>query len=383
MSRLRHPIRQLKEPFGKAGLTVAILALVLALVGGAYAAGGLTKSQEKQVTKIAKKYAGKPGAAGPAGPQGPAGAAGANGKDGAAGAAGKDGTNGQPGTNGKSVTVAAATGIHCPEVGGVIVEVAGSNDPKDVCNGVDGPNGANATFEYLFNSATSGDPTSKKLALNNAAPGSATQLLISETNNEGAGVNIAAAIKKWVTGPGASGTLMIRKASTQSTYAEYSISANKDEGAFDALTVKFISGNGTFANEDPITVQYFASASPTLPPGGTETGTWALNATAAGEIEVPISFSIPIKEEIFEEEIHFQDETGFATNCPGSVSVPKAAAGHLCVYHRGTGLPAGITFNFVRGPSGGGVEATSAGAFLNFEVSGAATLVGSWAVGGV
>jgi hypothetical protein len=77
--------RSLKEPFGKAGLTVAILALVMALVGGAYAAGGLTKSQEKQVTKIAKKYAGKPGAAGAVGP---------------VGAAGKDGTNGTNGTNG-------------------------------------------------------------------------------------------------------------------------------------------------------------------------------------------------------------------------------------------------------------------------------------------
>ncbi len=89
--------RRLTEPFGKAGLTVAILALVMALVGGAYAAGGLTKSQEKQVTKIAKKYAGKPGAtgatgpAGGAGPAGPAGAAGKNGQNGAPGAPGPEG----------------------------------------------------------------------------------------------------------------------------------------------------------------------------------------------------------------------------------------------------------------------------------------------------
>jgi hypothetical protein len=102
MSRFKH---RLKEPFGKAGLTVAILALVMALVGGAYAAGGLTKSQEKQVTKIAKKYAGKPGATGPAGANG---TNGTNGKDGANGTNGKDGApgiQGPPGTTGFTKTL--------------------------------------------------------------------------------------------------------------------------------------------------------------------------------------------------------------------------------------------------------------------------------------
>jgi hypothetical protein len=35
MKRLRHPIHSITEPFGKAGLTVAICALVLGLIGGA------------------------------------------------------------------------------------------------------------------------------------------------------------------------------------------------------------------------------------------------------------------------------------------------------------------------------------------------------------
>ena len=84
--------KKLTEPFGKAGLTVAILALVLAMVGGAYAAGGLTKSQEKQVTKIAKKYAGKPGATGAAGANGTNGTNGTPGAPGKEGAAGKEGS---------------------------------------------------------------------------------------------------------------------------------------------------------------------------------------------------------------------------------------------------------------------------------------------------
>jgi hypothetical protein len=94
--RLRHPIRAIREPFGKAGLTVAICALVLAMVGGAYAAGALSGKQKKEVEKIAKKYAGKTGSAGSQGPAGPAGAKGDTGTN------GKDGTNG---TNGKEGTI--------------------------------------------------------------------------------------------------------------------------------------------------------------------------------------------------------------------------------------------------------------------------------------
>src|SRR3977135_3938804 len=84
---------RLKEPFGKAGLTVAICALVLAMVGGAYAAGALSGKQKKEVEKIAKKFAGKPGAAGLAGPVGANGTNGTAGKEGAPGAPGKDGVS--------------------------------------------------------------------------------------------------------------------------------------------------------------------------------------------------------------------------------------------------------------------------------------------------
>jgi hypothetical protein len=90
--RLRHPINSIREPFGKAGLIVACLALVFAMVGGAYAAGKLTSKQKKEVEKIAKKYAGRTGLAGSQGPAGPVGVKGDTGTD------GKDGTNG---TNGK------------------------------------------------------------------------------------------------------------------------------------------------------------------------------------------------------------------------------------------------------------------------------------------
>lgn len=107
MKLLKHPVRSIREPFGTAGLIVAILALVLATTGAAFAAkGALTGKQKKEVTKIAKKFAGKPGATGatgpvgPAGPKGDTGVAGANGTNGATGPAGPQGAQGPAGPQG-------------------------------------------------------------------------------------------------------------------------------------------------------------------------------------------------------------------------------------------------------------------------------------------
>jgi hypothetical protein len=145
MSRLRHPVRAIREPFGTAGLIIACVALIAALAGGAYAAsGGLSAKQKKEVKKIAKQFAGKPGApgaAGPAGAKGDAGAAGATGKD------GTSGTNGTNGTNGVSPTGTAFTGEQngCKEGG---VKFVGANTTV-ACNGVKGQNGQSGFTETL------------------------------------------------------------------------------------------------------------------------------------------------------------------------------------------------------------------------------------------
>lgn len=94
-------IHRMHKQLGSAGLVIAVLALIIALAGTALAAKRVfTKQQEKQIVKIAKKYAGKDGAPGATGPQGLAGPAGAKGDTGAPGPEGPAGEPGEPGPEG-------------------------------------------------------------------------------------------------------------------------------------------------------------------------------------------------------------------------------------------------------------------------------------------
>jgi len=93
-------LSRIHSKLGTAGLVVAVIALVAALTGAAFAAGGLTKKQEKRVIAIAKKYAGKQGPVGPQGPQGAKGDAGAKGDTGPKGEKGAKGDPGDPWTAG-------------------------------------------------------------------------------------------------------------------------------------------------------------------------------------------------------------------------------------------------------------------------------------------
>lgn len=96
-------MKRITEPFGKAGLMVAVVALVAAMVGGAYAANHARHHKKSKVI-ITKLNQIKPNVQkqlqGKAGPAGPTGASGANGKDGAAGAQGPKGDTGATGAEG-------------------------------------------------------------------------------------------------------------------------------------------------------------------------------------------------------------------------------------------------------------------------------------------
>jgi hypothetical protein len=117
------------------GLTVAVIALIFALAGGAFAAsGGLSGKQKKETEKIAKKFAGKPGPAGKAGANGATGPAGSQGSPGAKGDKGDAGLQGPPG---KSVEVKAiaAGGSECEERNGALVKEKGASTGVEVCEG--------------------------------------------------------------------------------------------------------------------------------------------------------------------------------------------------------------------------------------------------------
>jgi hypothetical protein len=121
-------IKRIREPFGTAGLLVAIVALVFALAGGAYAANniGASTSKAKQGKQGKPGKPGKPGAPGATGPAGPAGPAGAKGDTGSAGAAGTNGTNGV------SVISTVATVGECPAGGTKFTSASGTSK---ACNG--------------------------------------------------------------------------------------------------------------------------------------------------------------------------------------------------------------------------------------------------------
>ncbi len=141
-------------------MAIAMLALIFAITGGAFAATGGGSSHATLTASAAKKKAktpaGKPGPRGPAGPAGAAGAAGPQGPAGPAGAAGAKGENGTngtngtgtegpkgsegpPGKNGESVTTEKLNaGATCPG-GGVELKVGASE--SDVCNGAKGEEG--------------------------------------------------------------------------------------------------------------------------------------------------------------------------------------------------------------------------------------------------
>jgi hypothetical protein len=113
--------RKLKEPFGKAGLTVAVLALVMAMVGGAFAANhAATASKAGKQGKQGKP--GKTGPAGPAGATGAAGPAGPAGPKGAAGEAGEKGEKGEKGETGSPWTAGGTLPSKATETGAWFAE---------------------------------------------------------------------------------------------------------------------------------------------------------------------------------------------------------------------------------------------------------------------
>jgi hypothetical protein len=124
-------------------VTIAVIALVFALAGGAFAASGkLTAKQKKEVEKIAKKFA-------KAGPVGPKGDTGAQGPAGPKGDKGEPGTPGQPGKDGLSVEPSTEPigSANCEGRGGskFVVKTTPTPTTTFACNGEPGDQGEPGT----------------------------------------------------------------------------------------------------------------------------------------------------------------------------------------------------------------------------------------------
>ena len=132
-----------RNRFGIPGV-ISVIALVFAMLGGAYAASN--SNGGKNATASAKKKAvkgprGPRGATGPAGAAGPAGPAGAKGDTGAAGANGIDGAKGAAGANGQGVTAEVEPPFgECGEQEGV--EIKSASGTNYVCSGAAGAKGS-------------------------------------------------------------------------------------------------------------------------------------------------------------------------------------------------------------------------------------------------
>ena len=137
----------LRNRFGIPGVISAV-ALVFAMLGGAYAANNSSGGGKATASAKAKKGPrGPKGATGPAGPAGAQGPAGANGKDGANGSNGDKGATGSNGTAGQSVTsVSEPPGGNCENGGYKLTSASGT---QYVCNGSPGEDGQTGFTETL------------------------------------------------------------------------------------------------------------------------------------------------------------------------------------------------------------------------------------------
>jgi hypothetical protein len=132
----------------------------------------------------------------------------------------------------------------------------------------------------------------------------------------------------------------------------------------------------------------------TLPKGKTETGSWSsgeITGTANANILDPISFSIPLEAPLGSTHVHYlteaEQEAG-TTDCPGSVEIPLAEPGNLCVYQGGTleeeEPGEEIKVSKVLLPGTTNIEgASTAGAIVEIHYQGPAErgiLQGTWAV---
>lgn len=116
---------------------------------------------------------------------------------------------------------------------------------------------AAAGFSYKYDTdTTASDPGAGFLRFNNATLASATALYISETTDDAQG--IAAEVATWDNSTSTvRGTLRMFKQANPAVFAIFSVTGTiTDNGSWDTVTVAYVSGSGSFSDNDPVTIQY-------------------------------------------------------------------------------------------------------------------------------
>jgi hypothetical protein len=293
---------------------IAIIALVLAATGGAYAATGAGNHKNALTAGAAKSKRGPRGPQGPPGKEGKEGKVGAIGPTGKEGAAGKEGPAGPTGPAstaqgpaGESVLISAFGGEeHGCGAGGTLFTVGGKQ--ATACNGESVPGKS---------------VTSKEQASGTLGPCTVggSEFVSAEGNTTFAcnGTDGKSATSKQFTGG----------EETTITGSEPCKLAGGDKLEIEGSHKPEYVCNGTGGSGGG---EGFPKA---LPAGKTETGAWAFGPSLAGVARIPISFAVPLEKAIGAADVHFvEDRAPATTECPGSVEKPEAAPGNLCVYER-------------------------------------------------
>jgi len=124
--------------------------------------------------------------------------------------------------------------------------------------GSTGAAGSNAGLALTFSNSTSdADPGGGKLAFNNGTVSSASVIFVDD--NDDNGVDISTFVQSFddVSNVTARGILLITKEGTASTYAMFKVSgAVTNASGYSKIAVTHVVSNGTFSNNDGITVQF-------------------------------------------------------------------------------------------------------------------------------
>jgi hypothetical protein len=335
---------------------IALLALVFAVTGGAFAATGAGKGNGGSNTHSLAAHAAK-SKRGPRGPQGPAGAPGKEGKEGKQGPAGPAGAKGETGATGASGATGAAgagvtTAIFKTEKGGCKeggVELFSASGTSYVCNGEE---------------STPGQPGIQGIQGLQGVQG------IPGTNGE------SVTSREFKGGEEPTGEPCERRGGS-----EFESEPAKGKVKTYACNGKNGSGGGGSGGL-PKTL-----GNPGEPES--ETGAWVMTATAEyvkDEVKAvtAVSFPIPLKTELSSEHVFIVEpgDTSNEAECPGSVAAPTAAPGDFCAYSSGALQNLVVSGKPIRVPATGDPGTGTTGALISLEAVAetVSTAGGTWAV---